>query len=335
MNINPVISLPVATSTFSATVTSSSGLLVTLAGNHGLKPGAAVTFTAATLPTGITAGVSYYVTNDSSFSATAFHISTSAANAGAGTAVSYTDAGTTVVCVMPYLGDLSSSHEGELIKLVPTGATVCTNVSDRFIGTLLQGNVYPALGQSTSGFACDVLLAGTNGLAFVKVGNSTAILMGDELEPGTTDGTLVKRVAGPLAGIAVDSCPASSTSGLIRAIVFPPSQTGTIGTAGVVTQATSASTGVTVNALSGSITTVALTAAAAAEIRFTVTNSTFAIGDTVSFSTTYNGGGTPSIASAVNATAGTFDIVVTNLNASAAFDAAMVINFVIHKAALA
>ena len=238
------------------------------------------------------------------------------------------------VISLPVSADLSSGKEYECVKLTSTGVAIATSITDRIIGTLLRGNDAPANGQTAVGMACDVFLTAGNGLHFIKVGNDTAIASGDELEQDATDGRLVKRVAGAVVGQAVDSCPATSDGGVIRAIMFPPPQAGVLGSAGAVTQITSASTGVTVNALSGAITTVALTAAAGAEIRFVVTNSFIAIGDTVSFATTYNGGGTPIIGSALNVTAGTFDVVVTNLHASAALDALMVINFVINKAAV-
>jgi hypothetical protein len=106
------------------------------------------------------------------------------------------------------------------------------------------------------------------------------------------------------------------------------------GDGGAVTQITSSSTGVTLNKLTGQITTVALTTAAAAEERFTVTDSAIAATDTVALGTTYNGAGTPMLG-VVNVTAGAFDIVVTNLHASAALNALMVINFAIVKAVAA
>ena len=88
-------------------------------------------------------------------------------------------------------------------------------------------------------------------------------------------------------------------------------------------------TGVTLNATSGQITTVALTLAAAASFQFTVTDAAFAAAtDVVILGTTYAGAGTPMLSMA-KATAGTFDIVVFNAHASAALNAALVINFAI------
>jgi hypothetical protein len=106
------------------------------------------------------------------------------------------------------------------------------------------------------------------------------------------------------------------------------------GAGGAVTQTGSASTGVTLHKICGQITTVALTTAAAAEERFTVTNNQVAATDVVALSTTYNGNGTVGL-SVQKVAAGAFDIVITNLHASAAFNAAMVINFVVIPAVAA
>jgi hypothetical protein len=103
-------------------------------------------------------------------------------------------------------------------------------------------------------------------------------------------------------------------------------------TPAAVTQITTAATGVTVNALGGTITTVALTTAAAAEEEFTVTNSSVAATDVISLSTTYAGAGTP-ILSVKGVAAGSFKVVVSNVHASAALNALMVINFAVTKVA--
>lgn len=102
------------------------------------------------------------------------------------------------------------------------------------------------------------------------------------------------------------------------------------GAGGAITQITNSATGVTINTSTGQITTVALTTAAGAEERFTVTNSSVAATDIPVVSTTYNGAGTVGL-SVQKVGAGVFDIVITNLHASAAFNAAMVINFAVIK----
>lgn len=102
------------------------------------------------------------------------------------------------------------------------------------------------------------------------------------------------------------------------------------GAGGAVTQITSITTGVTLNKACGQITTVASTLAAAAEAEFTVTNSEVAATDCVVLNTTYAGGGTP-LVQARTIAAGSFKVVITNLHASAALDAVVVINFVVIK----
>jgi hypothetical protein len=106
------------------------------------------------------------------------------------------------------------------------------------------------------------------------------------------------------------------------------------GAGGAVTQATSASTGVTLNKYCGQITTVALTTAAAAEEVFTVTNSKVDANDVVVVSTTYAGAGTPMVA-VKGVAAGSFVITITNLHAANALDAVMVINFAVIKSVAA
>lgn len=106
------------------------------------------------------------------------------------------------------------------------------------------------------------------------------------------------------------------------------------GNGGAVTQETTAATGVTLNKLCGQITTVALTTAAAAEEAFAVTNSTVDANDVVVVSTTYAGGGTPAI-TVKGVAAGSFTIVITNLHASAALDAVVVVNFAVIKSVVA
>ncbi len=106
------------------------------------------------------------------------------------------------------------------------------------------------------------------------------------------------------------------------------------GAGGAVTQITDATTGVTLNKPTGQITTVALTTVAAAEEEFTVTNSKVAAIDVIAVSTTYAGAGTPIVA-VKGVAAGSFKIVITNVHASAALNAALVINFAVIKGAIA
>jgi len=102
------------------------------------------------------------------------------------------------------------------------------------------------------------------------------------------------------------------------------------GAGGTVTQITNSSTGVTLNTTTGQITTVALTTAAGAEEVFTVTDSSVAATDIPVVTTTYAGAGTI-LVGVKKVVAGAFDIVITNLHASAAFNAAAVINFAVIK----
>ena len=99
-----------------------------------------------------------------------------------------------------------------------------------------------------------------------------------------------------------------------------------------VTQITSITTGVTVNALSGVITTVSQTVAAGAEAEIVVTNSQVAATDiVVACIKTHTSAGTFAVSVSAVA-AGSFKLRLTNLDASAAGDNVLVINFLVLKA---
>lgn len=100
--------------------------------------------------------------------------------------------------------------------------------------------------------------------------------------------------------------------------------------------ATSSGTGatgtVTLNKLSGVITTPSLTTAAGATHTLTVTDSAIEAGDLVFASVGTAGTGTPAVASVV-VSAGQVIIVVQNIHASAAFNNTLVLNFLVIKGA--
>jgi hypothetical protein len=104
------------------------------------------------------------------------------------------------------------------------------------------------------------------------------------------------------------------------------------GAGGTVVQLSSITTGVTLNKVTGQITTVSATTAAGAEDIFTVTNAVIAATDVPVLATTYGGAGTP-LVYCKKVAAGSFDIAIANLHASSALNAALVINFVVLKGA--
>lgn len=105
-----------------------------------------------------------------------------------------------------------------------------------------------------------------------------------------------------------------------------------VGKQAAVTQATNISTAVTCDALSGVVTTVSQTIAAAAEGEFQVNNAKVKATDVVAVCIkTHTSAGT--FLAAVSAVAdGSFKIRLTNLHASAAGDNVLVINFIVLKA---
>ncbi|MBA2706343.1 MAG: hypothetical protein H0U59_00880 [Gemmatimonadaceae bacterium] len=156
-----------------------------------------------------------------------------------------------------------------------------------------------------------------NGVEFARLDGATKkidVLSGGELEVST--------------GATLDSQVPLQSSGALGAIGYAT------GAGGAVTQITSAATTVVLSKPCGQITTVALTTAAAAEERFTVTNTIVAATDTIILSTNYNGAGLPML-SVVNVAVGAFDIVISNVAAAVALNAVMVINFAVIKAVAA
>lgn len=98
------------------------------------------------------------------------------------------------------------------------------------------------------------------------------------------------------------------------------------GAGAAVTQITSATTAVALEGLSGQITTVASTLAAGLETSFTVTDSVIKATDVIVLSTTYAGAGLPQVY-CQRVAAGSFIICISNLDAAAALNALLVINF--------
>lgn len=109
------------------------------------------------------------------------------------------------------------------------------------------------------------------------------------------------------------------------------------GDGGSITQATSRTTGVTLNNLAGQITTNNASLAAEAAAEFTVTNSQVALNDVVllSIQSGTNGGNTEVYVSTV--AAGSFNIKIANNNPAAgtAETGAIIINFAVIKSVAA
>lgn len=100
-----------------------------------------------------------------------------------------------------------------------------------------------------------------------------------------------------------------------------------------VTQATNRSTGVTINALCGTITTNTASLAAEASAVFTVTNSAVEIGDVVVISQRSGSDGGNTAVNVTTTAAGSFAIRQSNNNAAAgtAETGAIIINFAVIK----
>ena len=105
--------------------------------------------------------------------------------------------------------------ENTAVKLTATGVATASATTDRVIGTVIRAASQPfAVGK-----ACDVFLKG-NGFHYVRIGNTTAIAVGDELEQAA-GGTFVKKVSGTPVAVAVEGAIAGSNNGgQIRVILL-------------------------------------------------------------------------------------------------------------------
>ncbi len=104
------------------------------------------------------------------------------------------------------------------------------------------------------------------------------------------------------------------------------------GAGAAVTQASTRSTGVTINNICGEITGNNTSLAAAADATFVVTNSKVAIQDTVVLSVQSGPTANTSIFTVSAVAAGSFSIKIHNLNASTADTGTPIINFSVIKA---
>lgn len=105
-----------------------------------------------------------------------------------------------------------------------------------------------------------------------------------------------------------------------------------IGAGGTVIQATSRTTGVTLNKLCGTITTNTTSLAALAAATFTVTNSQVGINDVIIVSKRSGSTNVKTDIRVTTVAAGSFSITIHNIDAATAEVGAIVINFTIIKA---
>lgn len=194
--------------------------------------------------------------------------------------------------------------------------------------------------------------SGAGGLAQMVGGSATAgsganggaatLQAGNGREAGTGGATTVRGGNGGTSGIGgavdINGGTGASINGAVN-IATTNASVVTIGRAGgsvslgqgTVTQETSVTTGVTVNASSGVITTFSQSAAASATSTFTVTNSCVVAGSVVSvtignYAGTYGTNGVP-LATVSSVSGGSFNITIVNAHVLNALSGVLKINF--------
>lgn len=235
-------------------------------------------------------------------------------------------------------GDVTITHSANGLAIVgaSSGVTIDSAV-------LPASNDGAALGSSSASWSDLFLASGgvinfNNGDVTLTHGADTLTLAGGNLVLTAGNITLTSGNIVLTSGNLTVSSGNISVTGNVSASGTIQSSGGAIGyttgAGGTVTQATNKATGVTINELSGQITTNNASLAAATEVSFVVTNSTVAATDVVVASIA-SGGTLGAYSTQVSATsAGSFTITLSNLTGGSLGEA-LVINYVVIKGASA
>lgn len=188
------------------------------------------------------------------------------------------------------------------------------------------------MGFGTTG---DVTLKNRAGIdVLVVTANTLNVTMAGALAiAGALSGVTTLAMAGALSGAtAITATSVAVTAGLTSSGATGAGIGYAAGAGGTVSQLTDRSTGVTLNTLSGTITGQATSLAAGASASFVVTNSTVAIGDTVSLSVRSGPTASTSVFTVSGVATGSFTIRASNTALVTADTGAPVLNFAIIKA---
>ncbi len=224
------------------------------------------------------------------------------------------------------------------VMLLFAVANLSSKISAPAQATPDVGGVY---NQVTKDFYQGISVNGT------QIINSSGAWVGPGLSPiSSTTGTFSSNVTvggtlGITGNVSVNTSKftvtASSGNTVSAGSILSNSASGGVGYATgagcAVSQATDRTTGVTCTGVSGAITTQATSLAAGAEVTFTVTDTSVAVGDAVIVSVRSGPtttGGTQAYVSTV--AAGSFKITLTNNDGSTADTGAAILNFAVVKA---
>ncbi len=227
----------------------------------------------------------------------------------------------------------TNGDELEVLDLLPGSATPGIPASLVDANTVIYGvtdNTPAALAMAASTFVARLTAGNIVAATVTEVltelgGNSAPTGTGKVVLQGTP--TLTTPVIGAATGTSLVTTAGIGSSG--------PTGLGLgyrTGAGGAVAQATDRTTGVTLNTLSGKITTQATSLAAQTSVSFTLTNSTIAVGDNVQVNVRSGSTGNKTIAAVNVVAAGSCLITLFNTDASVADTGAAILNFSVWKA---
>lgn len=341
----------------SGTLTNCTGLPIST-GVSGLGTGVA-TF----LATPSSANLRTAITDETGSGALVFATSptlvTPAIGAATGTSVTLTATGTTAI-VSDSDGQSSGGSKYGMRARIP-GRAVAANETNTFIAMQATGQ-YSANSGDSFNIAAGVTDSGSReGFRVESFANNSAFLgtLASQIgayvrvgQTGSSAGTITNTYGiylehliavgtfTNLYGVYQATANANITNYFGSKISCAAGITSTSATAGIgyatgaggtVTQATSRTTGVTINKVCGQITTHTASLAAGASAKFTVTNSAVAATDGVLLTIASGTTTDATVVRVQSVAAGSFTIVVDNTHASTAETGAIVINFQVFK----
>lgn len=213
-----------------------------------------------------------------------------------------------------------------------TGATG----TGKFVFDTSPTLVTPVLGVATATTINKVALTAPATGSTITVADGKTLTASNSITLAGTDSTVMTFPSTSATIARTDAANSfTGTQTFLGAAVSSSASAGigyATGAGGAVTQLTSRVTGVTLNTISGAITTNTTSLAAGASATFTVTDSSVAIGDVVDVSIRSGQTNKETSVRVTAVAAGSFDLTVFNQHASTAETGAIVVNFAVVKA---
>ena len=209
-------------------------------------------------------------------------------------------------------------------------ALLSVNGGDSVIEGEACGGTYGALTATPTTTRTRIIYRTYGGSTWVAAAN--IFLTTTQAQTESARGTQINFSTTPNNAIAAVGVLTLDQDGSVKALVPTGGLGYATGAGGAVTQATNRTTGVTLNTVTGAITTNNTSLAALAAASFTVTDSAVAVTDTIVLSIRSGQTNAQTMVYVTTVAAGSFQITVNNGNAVTAETGTIIINFAVIKA---